>query len=121
MFPAVTKRYYDDIPQNFKPPAFVLFLIEQGYEKRLDKKYRSTVSFDLAYFSDKDTAKVKSDCLEKQEALLRGFDLVGGFRVINKTARITDNVLHLIFDVKYSETIPNTGTKMQTQETNTTI
>lgn len=119
--PAVTRRYLDDVPQNFKPAAFLLAVYEQDYNKRLSAKYKSTISFDLAYFSDKGAADIKSDCLAMQEILLRGFDMVGTFRVLNKKARITDNVLHLLFDVEYSEMIPVTDPLMRAQETNTVI
>lgn len=121
ILPAVTRRYLDNVPQNFKPSAFLLTVIDQEYGKRFSTKYKSTISFDLAYFSDAGTADIKSDCLAKQEVLMRGFDFVGTYKVLNKTARITDNVLHLLFDIRYSEMIPNTDPSMQSQVTNTTI
>lgn len=115
------KRHTDDIPQNFKKPAFVVFQIDQDYSKRLNTKYNGRISFDIAYFSDKSTPGIKSDCFEKQEVLLREFDYFGPFKALNKNARITDNVLHLIFDVNYSEMKVEPKTRMQTQETNTNI
>ena len=119
--PSVTRRYLDDVPQNFKPAAFMLSVYEQDHNKRLNIKYKSIVSFDLAYFSDKGAADIKSDCLAKQEILLRGFDLVGTFRVLNKQARITDNVLHLMFDIEYSEMIPVSDPLMQAKQTKTNL
>lgn len=134
------KRHTDDIPQNFKKPAFVVFQIDQYYSKRLNIKYDGRISFDVAYFSDKSTTEIKSDCFAVQEVLLRGFDYITSYnevadeatnekvlvenetyKVTNKNARITDNVLHFIIDVKYSELKVENNTKMQTQETNTNI
>ncbi|MGI5912657.1 MAG: phage tail terminator family protein [Syntrophomonadaceae bacterium] len=114
--------YDEDIPQNFKTPSFLVTVIEQNYGKRLDNKYNSTVSFDVAYFSDKEKNETKSDCQAVQVNLLRAFELVGTFRVQNLQATIVDNVLHITFDVRYSEI--KTGEeipKMQDQATNTDI
>lgn len=117
-----TFRIYDDnVPQNFKTPSFQIFIFDQDYNKRLNKKYKSLVSFDLAYFSDKKISEVRTDCLDVQENLLKELDLVGTYRILNKRARITDNVLHITFDVSYSEMIAETGTAMQSQTTTTNI
>lgn len=121
-YPAITKRYTDDnVPQNFAKPSFFVSVIDQDYEKRIRTKYKGLLSFDLAYFSDKDVATIKSDCLAMQETLLREFDLVGSFRIQNKNARTTDNVLHMTFDVNYSEMKVETSVPMQTQTTNTNL
>jgi len=113
--------YDEDIPQNFKTPSFLVTVIEQSYGKRLADKYNSTVSFDLAYFSDKGKNEVKSDCQAVQVNLLRAFGLVDTFRTRNLQANITDNVLHITFDVGYSEIKLEEFVKMQTQTTNTNI
>lgn len=118
--------YDEDIPQNFKTPSFLITLIEQEYSKRINTKYNSLCSFDVAYFSNKDVPEIKADCLTVQEALLRGFDFISTtdqekFKVTNKNARITDNVLHITFDISYSEMIAKTDVVMQTQETNTDL
>ena len=113
------KRYTDDIPQKFSKPAFVIFQIDQDYSKRLNSKYNGRISFDVAYFSDKGIADIKSDCFSKQEVLLRGFDTFGAFKALNKNARITDNVLHMTFDVNYSEMKVEDKVPMQAQTTNT--
>lgn len=115
------KRYTDDIPQKFNKPAFVISEIDQDYSKRLNRKYNGRISFDIAYFSDKPAQEIKSDCLTIQETLLREFDEFGTFKAINKNARITDNVLHMTFDVKYSEMKVTTEVQMQTLTTNTNI
>ena len=121
LYPSAT-IYDEDIPQNFKTPSFLVTVIEQNYGKRLANKYNSTVSFDVAYFSNKGKNEIKSDCQAVQVNLLRAFELVGTFRVQNLQATIVDNVLHITFDVRYSEI--KTGEeipKMQDQVTNTDI
>ena len=113
------KCHTDDIPQKFTPPAFVIFTIDQDYNKRLNNKYKSRISFDIAYFSNKPKQEIKSDCLTVQENLLRNFDVLKTFKVVNKNARITDNVLHVTFDINYSEMKIEDQILMQTQTTNT--
>jgi len=121
LYPKAT-IYDEDIPQNFKTPSFLVTVIEQSYGKRLANKYNSTVSFDVAYFSDKGKNEIKSDCQAVQVNLLRDFDLVETFRTQNLQATIVDNVLHITFNVRYSEI--KTGDeipKMEAQTTNTGI
>lgn len=113
--------YDEDIPQNFKKPSFLVTVIEQDYGKRLVNKYNSTVSFDVAYFSDKGKNEIKSDCQAVQVDILRAFDFVGSFRIQNKQATIVDNVLHITFNVSYSELKIEEFAKMQTQTTNTNL
>jgi hypothetical protein len=119
-YPSVT-IYDEDIPQNFKTPSFLVTVIEQSYGKRLDNKYNSTVSFDVAYFSDKGKNEIKSDCQAVMVNLIRVFDLLDTFRARNLQANITDNVLHIAFDVNYSELKIEEFAKMQTQTTKTKI
>lgn len=116
-YPSAT-IYDEDIPQNFKTPSFLVTVVEHSYGKRLANKYNSTVSFDVAYFSNKGKNKIKSDCQAVQVNLLRAFDLMGGFRAQNLQATIVDNVLHITFNVNYSELKIEEFTKMQTQTTN---
>lgn len=117
---ANSRRYVDNVPADFKKPSFTIFTIDQDYAKRIGDKGKSRISFDIAYFSNKAVDKIKSDCLEVQETLLRELDEIGQYwRATNKKARITDDVLHLTFDVNYSELKKSTNeTKMQTHETN---
>ncbi len=119
-YPSAT-IYDEDIPQNFKTPSFLVTVIEQSYGKRLADKYNSTVSFDVAYFSDKKKNEIKSDCQAVMVNLLRAFDLLDTFRARNLQANITDNVLHITFEVSYSELKTNEFVKMQTQTTNTNL
>jgi len=121
LYPSGYTIYDEDVPQNFKKKSFFITLIEQDYNKRLNTKYKSLMSFDVAYFSDKKVTEIKTDCILVQLNILRAFDLIGGYRILNKRAKITDNVLHFIFDVKYSEFKEEIATIMQTETTNTNI
>ncbi|MFU0784498.1 MAG: Phage protein [Thermoanaerobacterium thermosaccharolyticum] len=120
LYPGYT-IYDENIPQNFKTPSFLISLIDQDYIKRINNRFKSTLSFDIAYFSDKDTTEIKNDCLDVQIDLFRAFDLVDCYRIFNKQATITDNVLHITFDVDYSELKQEESIKMQKQETNTNM
>lgn len=129
------KVYIDDVPQKFKKPSFTIFNVDQDYSKRLNTKYRGRITFDVSYFSDKPMEDIKSYCFEKQGVLLKGFDYITSYliinkgkpdehlipnetyRVVNKNCRTTDNVLHMTFDVNYSEMIVEDKVLMQTQET----
>lgn len=120
LFPSYT-IYDEDIPQNFKKKSFLITLTDQDYNKRLNNKSNSLLSFDIAYFSNKSVSEIKSDCLEVQLKLLRGFDLIGNCRALNKQATITDNVLHFTFNINYSEIKNEVFEKMQQQQTNTSL
>jgi len=113
--------YDEDVPQNFKKQSFLISLTDQDYNKRLNTKFKSLISFDVAYFSNKRMTEIKSDCQDMQMSLFRNFDLVGTYRILNKQATITDNVLHFTFDIQFSEIKENISEKMQKQQTNTNI
>jgi hypothetical protein len=119
IYPTGYQRYDEDAPEDLKKPAFLVSVTNQDYSKRMNTKYKSVVSFDVAYFSDQGAAEIKRDCLQKQEDLFRAFDFVGTFKTRNKNSSITNQVLHLTFDVSYSEMIIETGVPMQTKTVNT--
>jgi hypothetical protein len=113
--------YMDDVPQSFTKPAFIIFLVEQEYKKRINSKYIGRIRFDLTYYSDKPTTEVKIDCQRVLENLFREFDLIGTFRAINKKTELVDNVWHFTFDIKYSEMKVEKEAQMKSQTTNTNI
>jgi len=115
-------RIYDEnIPQGFKTPCFMVSLIEQSYSKRVSNRYKSLLSFNVAYYSNKGKTEIKSDCQAVQVALFRAFDTFGAYRAQNKQATIVDNVLHFTFDVPYSELKEEPFVAMQEQTTNTNL
>jgi len=113
--------YDEDVPQNFKTQSFLITLIEQDYSKRINVKYKSLLTFDVAYYSNKGIEEIKNDCQTVQLGLLRNFDLISKHRVLNKQASIIDNVLHVTFDINYSELVVDIGVPMQAQQTNTNL
>lgn len=113
--------YDEDVPQNFKKQSFLISLTDQDYNKRISGKFKSLISFDVAYFSNKRVTEIKTDCLDTQINLFRNFDTIGSYRVLNKQATVTDNVLHFTFDINYSEIKQEVKIPMQTQQTNTNI
>lgn len=120
LYPGYT-IYDEDMPQDFNRQSFMISITNQSYSKRLDNKYKSSISFDISYFSNKEAEEIKPDCRNMQMSLLRNFDLAGKYRALNKKAAITDNVLHITFDINYSEIKTDASEKMQKQQTNTNI
>lgn len=112
------KIYDEDVPQNFKKSSFLITVTDQDYNKKLNNKYSSLLSFDIAYFSSKSITEIKADLLETQQNLLRKFDIIDTFRVLNKQANITDNVLHFTFDISFSELKTDISEPMQSQTIN---
>lgn len=112
--------YADDVPQDFSTPSFLIVLADHDYSKRIIGNSGVAI-MDVSYFSDKGSQEIKSDCRTVQENLLRNFDTFGNFRATGKNARTVDNVLHLIFNVKYSEIKITDETAMQKQQTKTKI
>lgn len=102
--------YVDDVPQKFNKPSFLINLINQDYKKRMSVRYNSTLSFDIAYFSD--SVDLREDCHEVQLKLFRGMDLIGSSRVLDKQATIADDVLHFTFNINYSELLDREYIKM---------
>lgn len=113
--------YDEDNSQDFVTNSFLLTLVNQKYSKRWNNKFTSLLSFKVDYFSGKPVAEIRADCLAVQLNLFRAFDLIETYRVQNKQAVITDNVLHFTFDISYSEIITETVIPMQRQQTNAII
>lgn len=100
------KVYLDYVPQNFHTPSFLIEITDHSYGKRLQDISKGTLAIDLQYFSGvryADITGIRADCRAVQETLLRELDLVGTFRIRDKDARITDDVLHVTFSTQYYE------------------
>ncbi len=121
IYPTGYRFYDEDIPQDLMKPAFVISAVGQDYRKGLGSRYNCRLSFELAYYSGDAAAGIKADCFRKQEELLRAFDDIGSFHVLNRNARITDNVLRIGFDIKYTEIRDEAFTPMQQTQINTNI
>lgn len=113
--------YDENLPENHESPSFVIMVTNQVYSKMLNNRYKNLISFDIAYYSNKDTTELKADCLEVQQALVRAFNIIGTYRVINKKSSITENVLHFTFDIASFVTKVEETIKMQEQQLQTDI
>lgn len=112
--------YDERVPQNFKTPSFFISTYDQDYEKGISDRYRSMVSYDISYFPNSEYS-INNEMYEVRSILLRELRDLGSYRAINIKANITDDVLHIMFDVKYSETVAANEIKMSKIETNTSI
>lgn len=111
--------YADSVPQSFKKNSFYIQLTDHEYGKRIGNRYSSVVTFDIAYFSV--SPSVCTDCHETAENVMRLLNTVGVFRPVNVVSRVTDNVLHIMFDVKYSEIEEASFVAMRTSDVNSKI
>jgi hypothetical protein len=118
IYPDIT-IYDEKVPQKFKTPSFFISIYNQDYEKRLNEKYRSTVNYDISYFANDEYKN--NEMYLVQENLLREFRDIDTFRATNIRSTITDDVLHIMFDVKYSEILIVNYIKMNKLESNTDI
>lgn len=109
------------VPEGSEKPYFLILLSKQTYSKKLKDKYQSTLSFDLGYYSNLDIAENKKDLMRIQEILIRSFDSAGTYRIRNKSAQITEQVLHVTFDISYSEMKVEEAVSMQQIEATTNI
>ncbi|WP_346930279.1 DUF6838 family protein [Clostridium sp.] len=119
LYPDIT-IYDEKVPQKFKTPSFFISIYDQDYEKRLNTKYRSTINYDVSYFPNEEYNK-NNEMYLVQENLIREFRDIDTFRALNIKANITDDVLHIMFDVKYSEALITNEIKMNNLNTNTGI
>lgn len=110
LYPQAT-IYDENVPQGFKTPSFLIVLIESSYKKAIDDKYSAFASFDLAYFPAAQY-DMKNECYEVSQNILRAFDVLNGYKIMNKTASIVDDVLHVKFEVKYREIKSSSYEKM---------
>lgn len=112
--------YDEKVPQDFKTPSFFISTYYQDYEKGVSDRYKSTVSYDISYFPNEGYSK-NNEMYGMQTVLLREFRELGAFRAINLKSNITDDVLHIIFDVKYLEATAKNEVKMNKIESSTNM
>lgn len=113
LYPTGYTIYDEELPEAPNKPSFLITLTGQSYGKRLGNKFISELSFDITFYSDQ--TAVRTDCIKLQEEILRAFDFIGTYQIRNKSAKITDNVLHFTFDIRYSEIQEEQSSIMQKQ------
>lgn len=111
--------YDEKLPEIYETPSFVIMVTNQEYSKRMNNRYKNVVSFEITYYSNEDFTNLKADCFEVHRELVRVFDIIRTYRVINKKSSITDNVLHFTFDIETFEKKVEETVKMQDQQLRT--
>lgn len=111
--------YDEKLPEIYEAPSFVIMVTNQDYSKRINNRYKNVVSFEITYFSNQDITNLKADCFEVHQTLVRAFDMIRTYRVINKKSSIADNVLHFTFDIETFEKKVEETVKMQDQQLRT--
>ena len=120
--PELKKIYRDNIPQNMEFPCILVKITETTANRRLSERQRNKQNFDVQYFPGDESENRRKECEKVKQKMLRRFDVVSAdgifFYVRNKNASIVDDVLHLLFDVTYTEYEKKEIPKMEEMNTN---
>ena len=120
--PELKKIYRDNIPQNMEFPCILVEITETTVNRRLSERQRIKQNFDVQYFPGDESENRRRECEKVKQKMLRRFDVVSAdgisFYVRNKNASIVDDVLHLLFDVTYTEYEKKEIPKMEEMNTN---
>ena len=120
--PELKKIYRDNIPQNMEFPCIRVEITETTANRRLSERQRIKQNFDVQYFPGDESENRRKECEKVKQKMLRRFDVVSAdgisFYVRNKNASIVDDVLHLLFDVTYTEYEKKEIPKMEEMNTN---
>ena len=99
--------YRDNHPQNFREAAYLVVTVDTECVRQLHGMQKVTHSMDVQYFPESPIQGRYRECEDMKEEMLRRFDVIEAdgvsFYVRGKTANITDDVLHFLFDVTYTE------------------
>ena len=120
--PELKKIYRDNIPQNMEVPCILVEITETAANRRLAERQRIKQNFDVQYFPAEESENRRKECEKVKHEMLRRFDVISAdgfsFYVRNKNASIVDDVLHLMFDVSYTEYEEKVIPKMEEMNTN---
>ena len=120
--PELKKIYRDNIPQIMEFPCILVEIRETTAYRRLSERQRIIQNFDVQYFPGNESENRRKECEKVKQKMLRRFDVVSAdgisFYVRNKNASIVDDVLHLLFDVTYTEYEKKEIPKMEEMNTN---
>lgn len=111
------KVYREDVPQNFIKPCFMVTLYDQNPSRGINKRLKNTIRVDILYFPE-DEVNYQEECWDIGQDLTREFQMQN-FKIKNRNLKITDRVLHFLFDVDYREFRNDTTPSMQTLSQNT--
>lgn len=120
--PELKKIYRDNIPQNMEFPCILVEIVETTANRRLSERQRIKQNFDVQYFPGDERENRRKECEKVKQEMLRRFDVISAdgisFYVRSKNASIVDDVLHLMFDVAYTEYEEKEVPKMEEMNTN---
>lgn len=111
--------YLEDVPENFRKPCFMVTLYDQNYATGINGRLKNSVRVDLLYFPEDET-NYQEECWSVGQSLQREFQ-PAGFKIKNRNMKITDKVLHFLFDVDYREYKESIEIKMAELSSNTTL
>lgn len=107
-----TINVYDEKVSQLNEGGFFIYIKKHDYEKQFSNRYKSTLLVALDYYP---LTKQKMNEMEAVKlAIFRAFDLVGGFRILSKSATITDGLLNMNMTIQYTEIKNTENTLMQT-------
>ena len=103
-------------------PCILVEITETTANRRLSERQRIKQNFDVQYFPSDESENRRKECEKVKQKMFRRFDVVSAdgisFYVRNKNASIVDDVLHLLFDVTYTEYEKKEIPKMEEMNTN---
>lgn len=111
--------YREDVPENFVTPSFMVTLYDQNPSCGINGRLKNSVRVDVLYFPENEV-DYQEECWTVGESLRREFQ-PAGFKIKNRNMKITDKVLHFLFDVDYTEYREESDAKMQSMSQNTEI
>ena len=111
--------YREDVPQHFRKPCFMITLYDQNPSRGINGRLKNSMRVDVLYFPE-DEVNYQEECWCAGQDLIREFELEG-FKIKNRNMKITDRVLHFLFDVDYREYRNDTAASMQDMTQNTNI
>lgn len=111
--------YREDVPQDFRTPCFMITFYDQNPSRGINGRLKNSVRVDLLYFPEDET-NYQEECWSVGQSLQREFQ-PAGFKIKNRNMKITDKVLHFLFDVDYREYKEFIEIKMTELSSNTNL
>ena len=102
--------YQEDVLEEFVRPSFMVTFYDQSPTRGINGRLKNSVSVDVLYFPE-DEDNYQEECWSINEELNREFR-VPEFKIKNRNSKITDKVLHFMFDVDYREFRDSDAVKM---------
>lgn len=113
--------YREDVPQDFKRPCFMVTIYDQNPTRGINGRLKNSLKADILYFPlDESDDGYQEECWDVGQSLQREF-CPEGFKIKRRNLKITDKVLHFMFDTEYREYLDTSEDKMQAMSQDTAI